>query len=231
MAVLCKLSRFSGARRFINQNPLVAYKTCNRAFRTVVQQQPKPKGILKISLIGASVGALVGIGYSLQKISRDRKNLALDGKEIEINVLKSKPSVPASRTVFTKTSEFLKKKIFTASLNHEQIICCRLFHRLTQRAWNWPCTSIRRVLFAVRLYIFVQCGIHIGNVSRLECFVNVEKTNLRCERSWITMEYLTTSWRLTRFSVAKSHGRSTKKCPYSLPKSTEDINLLTTVPW
>ena len=99
MAVLCKLSRYSRACGFVSKNPFVIDGSCNRAFRTVVEQPKKSSGLLKISLIGAGIGALIGTGYSLQKVSRDRQNLALDGKEIEIKTLKHKPPVPASRTV------------------------------------------------------------------------------------------------------------------------------------
>lgn len=111
MAVLCKLSRYSKSCRSLKLNSLVLENSRNREFRTVVQE-PKSRGLLKLSLISGGVGALVGVGYALQKIRRDRENLALDGKEIEIGILKHKPPVQPSRRVSAMHKTICKWKKF-----------------------------------------------------------------------------------------------------------------------
>ncbi|XP_043287360.1 prostaglandin E synthase 2 [Venturia canescens] len=100
MAVLCKLSRYFKNCRSIKLNPLVIENSRNRGFRTVVQE-PKSRGLLRLSLISGSVGAVLGIGYALEKIRRDRENLALDGKEVEIEILKHKPPIQPSRRIIS----------------------------------------------------------------------------------------------------------------------------------
>ncbi|KAK0080534.1 hypothetical protein PV325_013797 [Microctonus aethiopoides] len=98
MAVLYKSARLSRnlynkSLNIINEDKLI------RSFRTVVQETKPSRGIFKPSLIGAAIGAAIGIGYAFEKINRDRKNFALEGSEIKVDILKTKPPISPSRKI------------------------------------------------------------------------------------------------------------------------------------
>ena len=73
---------------------------------TVVQQQSKSRGILKVCLIGAGVGVAIGAGYAVTKINDERKKLALEGTTIEETLLPFKPDVKPSRRVSSKAHKY-----------------------------------------------------------------------------------------------------------------------------
>lgn len=97
MAVLWKSTRFS--RNFLNKIILIRENKSIRSFRTIVQEPKPTRGIIKTSIIGAVVGTTIGIGYAYWKIERDRKNLSLEGSEINVDILKYKPPIEPSRRV------------------------------------------------------------------------------------------------------------------------------------
>ncbi|XP_046814852.1 prostaglandin E synthase 2 [Vespa crabro] len=100
MAVaLCKLSRFSRSYKYLKH-----YDNSNINNRSsllcTVAQQPKSRNLLKIGIIGATIGVVAGTGYSFYKISEKRKNLALDGTYVNpTQILKHKPPITPSRKV------------------------------------------------------------------------------------------------------------------------------------
>ncbi|XP_008558692.1 prostaglandin E synthase 2 [Microplitis demolitor] len=97
MAVLWKSTRFS--RNFLNKIILIRENKSIRSFRTIVQEPKPTRGIIKTSIIGAVVGTTIGIGYAYWKIERDRKNLSLEGSEINVDILKYKPPIEPSRRI------------------------------------------------------------------------------------------------------------------------------------
>ncbi|XP_015586173.1 prostaglandin E synthase 2 [Cephus cinctus] len=111
MATFYKLLRFGRCCVFLNKNVNNTIGK-SRCFRTVVEQ-PKPKNFLKISLISASIGVLVGTGYSFKKISQERKNIALEGTETQIELLKYKPPItPSRKIVFPTDTTGLKLTLY-----------------------------------------------------------------------------------------------------------------------
>ncbi|XP_012268505.2 prostaglandin E synthase 2 [Athalia rosae] len=109
MSVLCKVSRF--LTNSLNKN---AFKTINdvRFFQTATKQA-KSMNIVKMSVIGASVGVLVGAGYSVNKISKDRKNFTNEGTQVEIETIKSLPSIkPSRKVVYPGDNSGLKLTLF-----------------------------------------------------------------------------------------------------------------------
>jgi hypothetical protein len=63
-------------------------------------EQPKSKNGFKYSLVGAFVGFTLGTGYTLKKINDTKQKSAVVGTEIEAKLLKRKPDVKPSRTVW-----------------------------------------------------------------------------------------------------------------------------------
>ncbi|KAJ8666892.1 hypothetical protein QAD02_008554 [Eretmocerus hayati] len=104
MAVLCRFRGFVKKSKYLGDSmclsDVISTISKSRSLSTVVEQ-PRPKSILKISLIGVGVGALLGTGYAFRKINRDRQNIALEGTEIEVKLLKYKPDVKPSRKVIS----------------------------------------------------------------------------------------------------------------------------------
>ncbi|KAK2588313.1 hypothetical protein KPH14_004330 [Odynerus spinipes] len=96
--VLCKLSRFSRGYKYLKNYDHFNISNHPSLFCTVAQQQ-KSRNLLKVSIISASIGVIVGTGYSFYKISEDRKNLALEGTRIDTKILKYKPPITPSRQV------------------------------------------------------------------------------------------------------------------------------------
>lgn len=106
MAVLCRFRGFVRKTKYIqeslNINNVKPNTSIFRGLCTYVEQ-PKSKGMLKFSLIGAGVGVAVGAGYAFNKINDARKKLALEGSEVEVQLLKHKPDVKPSRRVCSTT--------------------------------------------------------------------------------------------------------------------------------
>lgn len=100
MAVLCKLLRFGKRSQLLNKQTYNGFGY--RYFCSTVVEQPKSRNLVKMSLIGASVGVLIGAGYSLNKINQSRENISLEGTEKENRVLKEKPAVVPSRKIVSE---------------------------------------------------------------------------------------------------------------------------------
>lgn len=97
---LCKLSRFSRSYKYLKHCDNLNINNRSSLFCTVAQQ-PKSRNLLKIGIIGATIGVIGGTGYSFYKISEKRKNLALDGTYVNpTQILKYKPPITPSRKVF-----------------------------------------------------------------------------------------------------------------------------------
>ncbi|XP_015186557.1 PREDICTED: prostaglandin E synthase 2 isoform X2 [Polistes dominula] len=81
----------------------------------IISQQPKSRNLLKIGIIGASIGIIAGTGYSFYKISEERKNLSLDGTTSAnfIQILKHKPPItPSRKVIFPVNTTELKLTLF-----------------------------------------------------------------------------------------------------------------------
>lgn len=90
------INRKFGNILYLTKNYNVLYGSINqkRMFNSTKQ---KPTSTLKLSLIGASVGALVGTGYSLTQLNKPNNHI-LNG-EITIPILKTVPEITPSRKV------------------------------------------------------------------------------------------------------------------------------------
>lgn len=77
-------------------------------------QPQKTYGLMKIGLIGAATGIAAGAGYAYYKISEARKNISLEGTQLETVLLEHKPSVTVSRKVFRSLCEKLHVTLFTS---------------------------------------------------------------------------------------------------------------------
>lgn len=101
MAVFCKLFKFTNKCEYLKKTVISSANSGLRNFCTVVEQprSESSKGILKFSLLGAGLGTLVGVGYSIKQINKARQNLTLEGTQVERKVLPEKPPIPASRNV------------------------------------------------------------------------------------------------------------------------------------
>lgn len=103
MAVVGKLARFTKflSKYHLGSQNAIAGSTVR--FCTMVQQ-PQPQrmhGLIKLGLVGAATGALAGTGYAYYKVHEARKNVALEGTQLESALLKYKPHVAPSRKVST----------------------------------------------------------------------------------------------------------------------------------
>ncbi|XP_058792265.1 prostaglandin E synthase 2 [Phymastichus coffea] len=116
MAVMCRFRGFMRRTKYIreslNINNVTSNSLVSRSLCTYVEQ-PKSKGILRFSLIGAGLGAAVGVGYAFTKINDARQKLALEGSEIDVKLLKYKPDVKPSRRIISPVdSTGLKLTLF-----------------------------------------------------------------------------------------------------------------------
>ncbi|XP_046470452.1 prostaglandin E synthase 2 [Neodiprion pinetum] len=111
MSVIYKVSRF--LLRNQSQNKNVHHKMyVTRHFQTATHQA-KPPSVVKMSLIGASVGVVLGAGYSFNKINKDRKNIANEGTQTEIETLKSIPDIkPSRKVIYPGDNSGLKLTLF-----------------------------------------------------------------------------------------------------------------------
>jgi len=98
MAAVRKLARFTERVKFLSK----CYFTSQNGtpgFCTMVQQPQRTHGLLKLGLIGAATGAAVGASYAYYRISEARKNVALEGTQLDTMLLKYKPPITPSRKV------------------------------------------------------------------------------------------------------------------------------------
>ncbi|XP_029155298.1 prostaglandin E synthase 2 [Nylanderia fulva] len=100
MAAVHKLARFIPRTKYLNNNNYYASKNL-RSFCTMVQQPQKAQSLVKIGLLGAVTGVAVGAGYAYHKINKTRENIALEGTQAEVTLLKYKPPVTPSRKVIS----------------------------------------------------------------------------------------------------------------------------------
>lgn len=99
MSVIYKVSRLLQRSNTFNKNVTkTIIDDSVRLFQTSARLA-KPKSVVKMSLIGASVGALVGAGYSVNKINKDRENISNEGTQTEIEILERMPDIKPSRKV------------------------------------------------------------------------------------------------------------------------------------
>ncbi|XP_011502498.1 PREDICTED: prostaglandin E synthase 2 isoform X2 [Ceratosolen solmsi marchali] len=85
---------------FIRFNRSILNSLTIRSLCTYIEQ-PKSKNNFKFSLIGTAVGFALGIGYALKEIASAKQKLALEGTIVGTKLLKHKPDVKLSRTVFS----------------------------------------------------------------------------------------------------------------------------------
>ncbi|XP_029662994.1 prostaglandin E synthase 2 [Formica exsecta] len=112
MAAVHKFTRLIPRAKFFNNNGYYANENL-RSFCTMVQQPQKTQSLVKISLIGAVTGVALGAGYAYHKINKIRQNLALEGTQAEITLLKYKPSVtPSRKVIFPVDSTDLNVTLF-----------------------------------------------------------------------------------------------------------------------
>lgn len=57
------------------------------------------KSLFKVSFFGVGIGIILGTGYAFKKVNTFRQNLAFEGTQIKIELLKQKPNVKLSRKV------------------------------------------------------------------------------------------------------------------------------------
>lgn len=107
MAVVGKLVRFTERTRFLSKCHLAGQNAVLGSFCTMVQQPQRMHGLIKLGLVSAVTGALAGTGYAYYKVHEARKNVALEGTQLETALLKYKPHVTPSRMVSTT----LRKKL------------------------------------------------------------------------------------------------------------------------
>ncbi|KAL7290016.1 hypothetical protein TKK_0015746 [Trichogramma kaykai] len=69
-----------------------------RCLSTIVEQ-PKSRNTLKFGILGIGIGITLGTGYAISKINEARKNLFLEGTEVDVKLLNFKPNVESSRKV------------------------------------------------------------------------------------------------------------------------------------
>lgn len=120
MAVLQIISRLGSGTRavFQRRNAVLLVKSAKKAsqsqYCTVHPLQPsKVKTFGKLTLIGASIGVLVGVGYSYKLINEKRRIAELDGTQKEIATLKHKPHfVPSRKIVSPADTSGLKLTLF-----------------------------------------------------------------------------------------------------------------------
>lgn len=101
MAAVHKIARFISRTKYLNNNSYYANENL-RSFCTMVQQPQKTQSLVKIGLLGAVTGVALGAGYAYHKINKTRENIALEGTQAEVTLLKYKPSVTPSRKVFRR---------------------------------------------------------------------------------------------------------------------------------
>lgn len=105
-----KLVRFTERTRFLSKYRLAGQNASPGSFCTMVQQPQRMHGLVKLGLVGAVTGAVAGTGYAYYKVHEARKNVALEGTQLETVLLKHKPHVAPSR----KVSMMLHKKLRAA---------------------------------------------------------------------------------------------------------------------
>ncbi|XP_014607389.1 PREDICTED: prostaglandin E synthase 2 [Polistes canadensis] len=110
---LCKMSRFSRCYKYLKNYDNLRTNNRSLLFCTIAQQ-PKSRNLLKISIIGASIGIIAGAGYSFYKISEKRKNVTLDGMPVNpIQLLKYKPPItPSRKVIFPVNTTGLKLTLY-----------------------------------------------------------------------------------------------------------------------
>lgn len=99
MAAVRKLARFTERAKFLSKCHFASQNGTLGSFCTMVQQPQRTQGLLKLGLIGAATGVAVGAGYAYHKINEARKNIALEGTQLDTELLKYKPPVTPSRKV------------------------------------------------------------------------------------------------------------------------------------
>lgn len=99
MAAVRKLARFTERAKFLSKCHFASQNGTLGSFCTMVQQPQRTQGLLKFGLIGAATGVAVGAGYAYHKINEARKNIALEGTQLDIELLKYKPPVTPSRKI------------------------------------------------------------------------------------------------------------------------------------
>ncbi|KAL0107823.1 hypothetical protein PUN28_014834 [Cardiocondyla obscurior] len=113
MAAVCKLGRFTEGVKFFNKFYIASQNGASRSLCTIVQQPQRTRSLLKLGLIGAATGIAVGAGYAYYRISEDRKNIGLEGTQLETVLLKYKPPVAPSRKIaYPVDSTGLKLTLF-----------------------------------------------------------------------------------------------------------------------
>lgn len=99
MAAVRKLARFTERAKFLSKCYFASQNGTLGSFCTMVQQPQRTQGLLKLGLIGAATGVAVGAGYAYHRINEARKNIALEGTQLDTELLKYKPPVTPSRKV------------------------------------------------------------------------------------------------------------------------------------
>lgn len=103
MAAIRNLARFMERAKFLNKCYFASQNGILRSFSTngaIVGLSRETQALVKFGLISAATGVAVGAGYAYYRISETRKNIALEGTELDTVLLEHKPPVTPSRKVF-----------------------------------------------------------------------------------------------------------------------------------
>ncbi|XP_011879923.1 PREDICTED: prostaglandin E synthase 2 [Vollenhovia emeryi] len=97
MAAVRKFARLTAG--LPSERCLVGRSGGRAPFCTMVQQPQRTHGLAKLGLIGAAAGVAAGAAYAYYRISEARRNIALEGTQLETALLQHKPPVAPSRKV------------------------------------------------------------------------------------------------------------------------------------
>ncbi|KAG5325291.1 PGES2 synthase, partial [Pseudoatta argentina] len=102
MAAIRNLARFTERAKFLNKCYFASQNGTLRSFSTngaVIGLSRETQTLVKFGLISTATGVAVGAGYAYYKINETRKNIALEGTELDTVLLEHKPPVTPSRKI------------------------------------------------------------------------------------------------------------------------------------
>ncbi|KYN17502.1 PREDICTED: prostaglandin E synthase 2 [Trachymyrmex cornetzi] len=102
MAAIRNLARFTERAKFLNKCYFTSQNGTLRSFSmngAVIGLSRETQALVKFGLISAATGVAVGAGYAYYRISETRKNIALEGTELDTVLLEHKPPITPSRKI------------------------------------------------------------------------------------------------------------------------------------
>ncbi|KYN32361.1 Prostaglandin E synthase 2 [Trachymyrmex septentrionalis] len=116
MAAIRNLARFTERAKFLNKCYFASQNGTLRSFSmngAVIGLSREKQALVKFGLISAATGVAVGAGYAYYRINETRKNIALEGTELDTVLLEHKPPVtPSRKIVYSGDTTGLKLTLF-----------------------------------------------------------------------------------------------------------------------